>query len=57
MECVIRSIHPESKFSIHSKIDRKNLQDITFSIDTTDDKAVGCFILIQEAMRLKKDDN
>lgn len=56
MECVIHSIHPDAKFKIHSKISRENLNTITYNIDTADDKASGCFILIQEAMQIKEND-
>lgn len=56
MECVIHSIHPEAKFKIHSSINRKNANAVTFNIDTEDDKAAGCFILIQEAMGMKENE-
>lgn len=53
MECVIHAIHPEPKFSIHHKINKQNLNQVTFNIDTDDDKIMGCFILIQEALNSK----
>ena len=56
MECVIRAIHPEPKFKIRAQVDRQNLNQVTFNIDTTDDKIMGCFILIQEALRVKEND-
>lgn len=56
MECVIHAIHPEPKFKIHAQVDRQNLNQVTFNIDTTDDKIMGCFILIQEALRVKEND-
>jgi len=54
MECVIHSIHPEPKFKIHSKIDKHNLNQVTYNIDTDDDKVMGCFILIQEALKVQE---
>lgn len=50
MEHVIHSIHPEPKFKIHAKINHRNSNQVTFDIDTNDDKVMGCFILIQEAL-------
>ena len=57
MECVIHSIHPEPKFKIHTKVDMHNLNQVTYNIDTDDDKIMGCFILIQEAMGMKAEEN
>lgn len=52
MECVIHAIHPDAKFKINATVKKENLSSVTYNIDTNDDKAMGCFILIQEAMRL-----
>lgn len=54
MECIIHSIHPDAKFKINATVDKENLSSATFNIDTMDDKASACFILIQEALQLKE---
>jgi len=56
MEHVIHSIHPDAKFKIHSTISKENLNTVTYNIETIDDKAMGCFILIQEAMGINEHD-
>lgn len=56
MTSVIHSIHPDAKFKIHTKINKYNLNAVTYNIVTDDDNATGCFILIQEALGVKQND-
>lgn len=49
MRDVIHSLHPDARFRIRHKMLPND--KVELSIDTNDDRAAACFILIQEAWK------
>lgn len=53
MKDLIHSIHPDAVFKIKHK--RLGSGKVELSIDTKDDRAAACFVLLQEAMKLDEE--